>query len=156
MIKRYFYFLAIAGAALLLAACTKPEPASSPQAAALPAALAGTSWQLVVFQSMDDSIGILAPADPSKYQMTLAADGTVSMQLDCNRANGSWTATAAAPDNGSFAFGPLAMTMALCPEPSLSGRIAHDSEFVRSYLLRDGRLFLSLFADAGIYQWEPL
>lgn len=153
--KRRLSLLALAGAALLLAACTKPEPANPPQAA-LPSELAGTSWQLVEFQSMDDSIGILAPADPSKYQMTLAADGTVSMQLDCNRANGSWTATAAAPDNGSFGFGPLAMTMAMCPEPSLSGRIAQDSGFVRSYLLRDGRLFLSLFADAGIYQWEPL
>jgi len=153
--KKRLTFLVIAGAALLLAACSKPQPSAPPQAA-LPAELAGTSWQLVEFQSSDDSIGIIAPADPSKYQMTLAADGTVSMQLDCNRANGSWTATAAAPDSGSLAFGPLAMTMALCPEPSLSGRIARDSEFVRTYLLRDGRLFLSLFADAGTYQWEPL
>jgi para-nitrobenzyl esterase len=27
---------------------------------------------------------------------------------------------------------------------------------VRSYLIKDGRLFLSLMADGGIYELEPL
>jgi heat shock protein HslJ len=118
-------------------------------------ALAGTSWRLVEFQSMDDAIGTLRPDDPSKYTMTLHGDGSVSMQLDCNRGTGTWFAEPAGDDGGSFRFGRLATTRALCPPPSLGERIARDAEFVRSYLLRDGRLHLGLMADAGIYAWQP-
>jgi hypothetical protein len=39
--------------------------------------------------------------------------------------------------------------------PSLHDRIARDWKFVRSYTLKDGRLFLSLMADGGIYEFEP-
>jgi hypothetical protein len=35
-------------------------------------------------------------------------------------------------------------------------RIARDAEYVRGFVLSDGRLYLSLMADAGIYAWEPL
>ena len=118
--------------------------------------LAGTHWQLVQFESMDDATGILAPEDPTQFTMTLAPDGSVSMQLGCNRANGTWSAEPSADgSSGGFTLGPLAMTRALCPPPNLDERIARDAEFVRSYLLRDGRLHLSLMADAGIYSWEP-
>lgn len=117
--------------------------------------LAGTDWQLVEFQSMDDSIGTIRPGDPTKFTMRLNADGTVSMRLDCNRATGTWSSDDGAGGNGgSFMFGPLASTRALCPPPNLDERIARDAEYVRSYLIDDGRLYLSLMADAGIYAWE--
>jgi hypothetical protein len=35
-------------------------------------------------------------------------------------------------------------------------QIARDSEYVRSFLLRDGRLYLDLMADGGQYVWEPI
>ena len=122
------------------------------------APLAGTDWQLVHFQSMDDAIGTIRPADPSLFTMRLNADGTVNMRLDCNRANGTWSAEASGDsgDSGSFSFGRLAVTRALCAPPNLDERIARNSEYVRSFLLRDGRLHLSLMADAGIYTWEPV
>jgi len=129
-------------------------PAESSSGATGP--LAGTRWQLVEFQSMDDAQGTTRPEDPSVYTMQLNSDGTVAMQLNCNRANGMWTAQPAAdPTNGTFGFGPLAMTRALCSPPSMDERIARDSEYVRGYMLRDGRLGLSLMADGGIYLWEP-
>ena len=34
-------------------------------------------------------------------------------------------------------------------------RIARDCDAVRSYLIKDGQLHLSLLADGGIYTWEP-
>lgn len=118
--------------------------------------LAGTRWQLVEFQSMDDAIGTLRPTDPSAFTMQLREDGTVSMRLDCNRANGSWSAVPSADGtSGRFEFSGLASTRALCPPPNLDEQIARDADFVRGYLLRDGRLYLSLMADAGIYAWEP-
>ena len=118
--------------------------------------LAGTEWQLVHFQSMDDSIGTIRPDDPAQFTMRLNADGTVNMRLDCNRATGTWSSEAGpSGDSGRFTFGPLAATRALCPPPNLDERIARDAEYVRSYLFRDGKLYLSLMADAGIYAWEP-
>jgi hypothetical protein len=78
--------------------------------------------------------------------MALEDGGRVSMQLNCNRASGSWSATAVDVESGTFRFGPLAATRALCPPPSLDERIARDADFVRSYLRRDGRLYLNLMA----------
>ncbi len=118
--------------------------------------LAGTEWRLVEIQSVDDATGTTVPEDPSLYTLRLNADGTVNMRLNCNRATGTWSANASSNgESGSFEFGPLATTKALCPPPSLDAQIARDAEFVRSYLLQDGKLFLSLFADGGIYAWEP-
>jgi para-nitrobenzyl esterase len=53
-----------------------------------------------------------------------------------------------------LAFGPLALTRALCPPAPLTERLEKDWAFVRSYVIRDGRLFLSLMADGGIYEFE--
>ena len=79
------------------------------------------------------------------------------MQLNCNRAMGTWSAAPASDAiSGTFRFGPLATTKALCPPPSMDERVARDAQWVRGYLLRDGMLHLSLMADAGIYSWEPV
>jgi hypothetical protein len=104
---------------------------------------------------MDDAIGEIRPDDPSDYTMRLEGDGTVALKLDCNRATGAWAAEPAGEQSGGFSFGPLATTRALCPPPTMGERIAADAEYVRSFLIRDGRLHLSLMADAGIYTWQP-
>ena len=118
--------------------------------------LQGTTWQLVGIQSMDDAQGLRRPQDPSRYTLSLQADGRAVLQLDCNRATGTWQVEPSAdPGNGGFRFGPLAGTRALCPAPSLGEPLARQLPFVRGYLLRDGRLNLSLLADGGILIWEP-
>ena len=38
----------------------------------------------------------------------------------------------------------------------LARRIASQTAHVRSYLLKDGRLYLLLMADGGIILWEPI
>lgn len=118
------------------------------------APLAGTEWRLVEFQSTDDTKGTTRPSEGTLYTMWLHGDGTVTMQLNCNRATGTWSATPGSDAaSGRFEFGPLAATRALCPPPSMDGSIAAQSAYVRSYLLKDGRLHLSLMADGGIYVW---
>lgn len=112
--------------------------------------IAGTSWQLVRFEGGDDTI--LIPDDSSRYTLAFSADGRVSTRIDCNRGAGTWTATG--PSH--LEFGPLALTRAMCPPGSLHDRIVTHWPFVRSYILRDGRLYLSLMADGGIYEFEPL
>ncbi len=130
---------------------------SAPAAASAKSPLAGTEWQLVEIRSMDDAVGTTRPDDPSLYTMRLDADGTASMRLNCNRATGSWTAEPSQdPSNGRFEFGPLAGTLAVCPPPSLDEQITAQAQYIRGYMLADGRLHLSLMADGGIWVWEPL
>jgi len=147
-----------AGALLLLGIAAAARPGGAPwNAAEGRSPLAGTEWRLLEFQSMDDSIGTVRPEDPSLYTMRLGADGRVQMRLNCNRAGGTWSvAPGADPKSGRFEFGPLATTRAACPPPSLDGQIARQAPYIRSYLLKDGRLYLSLMADGGIYAWEPM
>lgn len=122
--------------------------------AAPPASLAGTQWRLVEFQSMDDKQGITRPGEGTLYTMRLHGDGTVAMQLNCNRATGSWTARPGSDaKSGNFEFGLLAATTALCPPPSMDEGIVAQSRYVRGYLLKDDRLYLSLMADGGICVW---
>jgi heat shock protein HslJ len=138
----------------------EPESEEKKSGAAEPASespLAGTEWQLVEFRSMDDAQGTTRPDDPSRYTMRLNEDGTVNMKLNCNRATATWSSEPAADStSGGFEFGPLASTKALCPPPSMDEQITAQAQYIRSYLLKDGRLYLSLMADGGIYAWEPL
>ena len=148
---RFSWRLCGAGLASLLAAAWMPLHAA-PQTPPLQ----GTSWQLVGIQSMDDVQGLRRPGDASRYTLSLQADGRAVLQLDCNRATGSWRVEPSAdPGNGGFRFGPLASTKALCPASSLGAPLARQLPYVRGYLLRDGRLNLSLLADGGILIWEP-
>ena len=131
--------------------------AADSNARSAPPFLAGTAWRLVEFQSMDDAIGTVRPEASALYTMRLHGDGTVNLRLNCNQAKGSWSATPSGDTtSGGFEFGPLAMTRAFCPPPSMDASIAAQAGFIRSYLLKDGRLYLGLMADGGIYAWEPL
>ncbi|MCP9840827.1 META domain-containing protein [Synechococcus sp. J7-Johnson] len=150
--------------ALVLAAVTVTAATLLPGAAgrsqakpATAAPLAGTQWRLVEMQSMDDAQGTTRPADPSRYTLQFNGDGTVQLRLDCNRANGGWSAQPSAdPSSGSLRLGPLATTRALCPPPSLGEKLGAQAAFVRGYRLNDGRLTLSLLADGGLLVWEPV
>ena len=147
------HWLAALLCALLAGGCApRSAPGGAPQTVA--GGLAGTSWRLVEFRSSSDAIGTLRPQAGREYILELGADGRVAMRLDCNRAGGTWTHAPSGPASGTLGFGTLAMTRAFCGEGALDTRIARDAEFVRTYLLRDGRLYLDLMADAGTYVWE--
>jgi para-nitrobenzyl esterase len=74
------------------------------------------------------------------------------VRLDCNRGRGTWSSAGKNP----LQFGPLALTRAMCPPGSLHDRIVKHWPFVRSYTMQDDRLFLSLMADGGTYELEPV
>jgi len=59
-------------------------------------------------------------------------------------------------DERTLELGPLALTRAKCPEGSLHDHIAKQWTFVRSFVIKDGHLFLALMADGGIYEFAPL
>ncbi len=43
----------------------------------------------------------------------------------------------------------------MCPPGSLHDQIVKQWGNIRSYVMKDGHLFLSLMADGGIYEFEP-
>ena len=139
---------------LLVAGC-----ASSDVGTAVPArsdGLKGTSWKLVEFQSMDDAQGTTRPTNPENYTLSLGADGRASFKFDCNRGSGTWTSEPSSDGaGGGFTFGPVATTKMLCPPPSMGELVERQVGYIRSYMLKDGRLHFSLMADGGILVWEP-
>ena len=144
--------LALAAAIALLAAvqgCAASRTDGT-SAASQPAGLEGTSWQFVRFEGSDDSV--LTPDDPAKYTIAFDADGAVSVRVDCNRGRGKWTSKGP----NQIEFGPLALTRAMCPPGSLHDHFVRQWDKIRSYVIRDGHLFLSLMADGGIFEFEPM
>jgi para-nitrobenzyl esterase len=137
----------LTGLLLAITACSTSERAS--RAEPTPEGLAGTSWRLVQFQGGDDQV--LKPDDRSKYTVQFNADGTVSVRLDCNRGRGTWKSSAPP----QLELTPLALSRAMCPQMALHDQLAKQWTFIRSYLIRDAHLFLSLTADAGTYEFEP-
>ncbi len=111
--------------------------------------LAGTSWRLLNIQGMDDSLDV--PDDPSRYTLAFGNDGSAAMQADCNRGAGTWVSESA----GQLQFGPVVSTRALCPEGSLSEKYLAQFEWVRSYVMKEGHLFLATMADGAIIEFEP-
>jgi len=153
---RTFHLLAAAVIFMPITGCaTEPAP---PHEAAPPASasLAGTKWELVQFQSMDDAIGTIKPTNPSVYTMELLPGGQLAMQLDCNRATGRWESQPASPEDGHISFIAPAMTRAFCGEKSMDTRIARDLEFVTTYRLIGDTLNLALKMDSGIYTWRRI
>ena len=112
--------------------------------------LAGTSWQLVTFQGGDGTTR--APDDRAKYTIEFGAGGRLAARIDCNRGHGTWTSSGA----NQIEFGPLGLTRAKCPDGSLHDEIVKQWGNIRSYVLRDGHLFLALKIDGGIYEFEPI
>jgi para-nitrobenzyl esterase len=133
----------LAVATLLLGACAAPaqKPADT---------LANTSWQLVKFQGGDGKV--LTPDERAKYTIAFAADGVVSVRFDCNRGRGGWKSEG----KNQLELGPMALTRAMCPPGSLHDHLVKQWPYVRSYMLKGGRLYLALMADGGVYEFEPL
>ena len=131
------------------ASAQEKPAAAAPSAEAATDRLAGTSWQLVNIQSMDDTTSV--PDDPSKYTLSFGADGTAQIVADCNRGTGSWKSESAS----QLEFGVIAATQAMCPPDSLHDTYMKQFEWVRSYVIEGGHLFLSTMADGSIIEFEP-
>jgi heat shock protein HslJ len=112
-------------------------------------ALIGTTWEWVEFQDTAEQNSFTVE-DSSAYTLTLAADETVSIQADCNRALGEYTLEGSSL---SIALGPT--TLVECgPESRYDEYLARLGEVV-SYVIEDGQLFLNLQVDAGNLVFEP-
>lgn len=112
--------------------------------------LPGRTWQLVEIVSMNDEVA--APKDRSLYTIVFKSDGTAHIQADCNRGTGSW----ASSSPGKLEFSEIAATMAMCSPDSLHDPFMALFPYVRSYVVKDGHLFLATMADGSISEFEPV
>jgi len=139
---------------VMLAGCERTAaPPAATSAAATPASaenLAGTSWQLVKATGGDGKS--IEPDDRTKYTLSFEPDGGVVARIDCNRGHATWKSEAP----NQLALGPLALTRMMCPDGSMHDRVAADWGAVRTFAIRDGHLILSLMADGGTYEYEPV
>jgi heat shock protein HslJ len=129
------------------AAARTPAPDEEP--AAGDSELAGTEWRLVKIAEMNDTTHV--PDDSAKYTLALGADGGATIQADCNRGTGTWGSTG----KGNLHFGPIAATRALCPPESISEVYLKQFQWIVSYVMSDGHLFLATMADGSIIEFEP-
>lgn len=135
------------GGLLFVLVCTG-SPQVPPQN--LAGGLGGTSWHLVKFHGGDDRT--LTPDYQGKYTIAFESDGRVSVRIDCNRGHGTWKSSGP----NQLKFGPLALTRKMCRPAALNERVTKDWMRIRSYVLKDNHLFLSVTAaDGGIYEFEP-
>lgn len=137
--------LVLAAVALTASGCGSQKPVE----------LTGTTWQLTSIESMaPDEQPSTTIAEPSEYTVTFGDDGKAGFRVDCNRGTSTWKIEAASPDSGSMSFGRIALTRMMCPQPSQDTQVAAALGRVRSYLISDGKLHMSLEADSGIMHWQ--
>jgi heat shock protein HslJ len=122
------------------------EVSAEDQEAILQTGLLG-EWRWIGVQGMDDSR--LDVDDPSRYTLTFRVDG-VAVQADCNRGRGTFDL-----EGSSITFGPIATTLMACPDESVAARYLRSLGEVRSWLIEEDHLFLSLGMDGGIMEFEP-
>ncbi len=135
------------GGILAWLALTMPLVAQAP---ADRASLVGTSLRLVKFEGGDGKV--MRPPDPASFTLEFLQRNALSVRLDCNRGRGTWKAT---PPSG-IELKPRILTRAFCGKESMHDQILKHLPLVPSYVLKDGHLFLSLMADGGIYEYEPM
>jgi heat shock protein HslJ len=104
--------------------------------------LVGTTWEWERFLGGDDSA--IEVADPTRYTLTLHAEGTYRLQADCNVAGGAYTLDAA-----HLTLHPGPTTLAECAPGSLYDTFLARLGDVRTYVMDEGKLVLNLWADAG-------
>jgi heat shock protein HslJ len=126
---------------------TASDEAAADETAHAP--LLGTTWALERILFMDDSE--LLPVDPADYTLTLGADGSAALQVDCNRGIGRFEL-----DGASLSFSPFATTRAFCGPGSLEQRYLEQIAIVVSYAFEGGALVLATSMDASLLYFRPL
>ena len=108
-------------------------------------------WQWLRLEMSDGSVTTVP--NPSAYTIMFNSDGTMNGQADCNSFSGSYTVDGASL---SIQVGPV--TLAACPEGSLSDQFLARLGEVATYVMDNGALVLNLKLDSGnmVFGEEPV
>ena len=116
--------------AIVLVACGSSAPSGG-------ASLTGKLWQWTesTFSEPDAS----QIADPTRYTITFADDGTYSAKVDCNQASGAFTTTA----EGGISIQAGPMTLVGCPPDSQADVYLAGLLGATNYTVTDTELVLT-------------
>ncbi|MGN6032662.1 MAG: META domain-containing protein [Thermomicrobiales bacterium] len=107
--------------------------------------IVGTTWRWTGFQGGDDAT-VTPEASEVAVTLTFREDGTAHVASGCASADLPYTLEGAS----GLAIDADGLE-ASCPDGSAAARLMRDLAFMRSYVFREGRLFVSLLADGGIH-----
>ena len=140
---RTFVVLAI-GLTAIVAACSGSSGSSAPSAAA-GAGLTGKTWHLTaITEKVPAFQGVVPAEDQPNYTIQFNADGTFAAKADCNQLAGSYTTSG----TDGLAILPGPMTLAACPEGSLSSQYVAALGKAASYAIANDQLTITL-TDGG-------
>lgn len=112
--------------------------------------LEGTSWRAVKFVGGDGNVTLHKGG--TKFTVSFGAGGKVSTEISCNVGGGSWSSDGP----NTIKISNMVSTLMGCQKYSKIERVGGVLANVTKYLIKDGRLFLSLPSNAGTYEMEPL
>jgi len=137
----------VIGIAAIVAACSGGG-AASPSASAAGSGgggLTGKTWQLTaITEKVPAFQGVVPAADQPNYTIEFNADLSFNAKADCNQLGGTYATTGT--DGLTIKPGP--MTMAACPEGSLSSQYVEALGKAASYAIANGELTITL-TDEG-------
>ena len=91
-----------------------------------------------------------APADATRYTITLEPTGRATMRLDCNRGSAQWHR-----DGDGLVFSPIAATKMMCPRGSLDVAFASDLTQVAEWRY-DGSVLVLSGRDGSTMRFRPV
>jgi heat shock protein HslJ len=95
-------------------------------------------------------VEIIAVNDPTRYQITFAADGTALIVADCNNVRATYTV-----DGQNITIVPGPSTRVACPEDSLDTQFLQQLGEAVIYFVEGGNLYLDLPMDSGTMRFIP-
>ena len=134
------------GAPAAQASGSDTNPAASAEHQ-LPPEVFDVIWEWVSFTTPKEEIVV---PEPENYTIELTEEGAVGLQVDCNRGFSQFTLS----EDKGITFGPIGITMMLCPDDVLGPRFTSELERVGSYFLMDGDFFLELPMDSGTFRFR--
>jgi heat shock protein HslJ len=125
----------------LAAATADAGSAEAASSDAEPAALTGTTWQ--VLQIDQGSASQIVVPDPSLYTVTLSDDGTVVARADCSSGAGVYQI-----DGANISL-QIDWGAATCPLTSLARQYSTYLEYANAFLLQEGSLLIYYSSGSG-------
>jgi heat shock protein HslJ len=107
-----------------------------------------TVWEWQGTKMNDDTER--TPADPAAYTVNFMVGGNLAVQADCNTATGKYEVDG---ENLTITLG--AVTLAMCPEGSLSEAFLKDLGEVGGAMMDGDNLVLTLKMDSGSMIFAP-
>ena len=120
--------------------------AKSPARQTSAKAILGTTW---MWSSTTTPMETIEAEVPARYTIALE-DGRVSARFDCNRGGGTYKLS-----DGTLSFGMMMSTMMMCAPDSQDLVFKRDLQFVSTFYVEDGVLYLGLDDGAGTMEFRP-